>query len=82
MIETIEAANSGYRFMPGVSQYSCGIAALEGFAIERVRFASPVPLRDGFARIADILRGAAFLDESHAAVHLHAKRRDLVGDVG
>ena len=38
MIETIEAANSGYRFMPGVSQYSCGIGALPGFAIERVRF--------------------------------------------
>src|SRR5271167_3682380 len=32
MIETIEAANSGYGFMPGVSQYSCGIGALQGFA--------------------------------------------------
>ena len=39
MIKTVEASDSGYRFMPGVSQYSCGIAALEGFTIERVRFA-------------------------------------------
>lgn len=56
MISTVEAPNSGYRFMPGVSQYSCGIAALPGFSIERVRFAEPVPLKAGFARIADMLK--------------------------
>lgn len=58
MISTIEAPNSGYRFMPGVSQYSCGIAALPGFSIERVRFADPVPLKAGFVRIAEILKQA------------------------
>lgn len=58
MISTVEAPNSGYRFMPGVSQYSCGIAALPGFTIERVRFADPVPLKAGFARIAEILKQA------------------------
>ena len=58
MIKTIEASNSGYRFMPGVSQYSCGIAALDGFAIERVRFAGPVPLKEGFEKIAAILKSA------------------------
>lgn len=55
---TIDAKDSGYRFMPGVSQYSCGIAAQPGFVIERVRFADPVPLKAGFARIAEILKGA------------------------
>lgn len=55
---TIDAKDSGYRFMPGVSQYSCGIAAQPGFAIERVRFADPVPLKAGFARIAEILKSA------------------------
>ena len=55
MIQTPEAPNSGYRFLPGVSQYSCGIAALPGFTIERVRFADPVPLKQGFQRIAAIL---------------------------
>ena len=59
MIETIEAPNSGYRFLPGVSQYSCGIGALPGFTIARIRFADPVPLKQGFARIADILKQAA-----------------------
>jgi hypothetical protein len=58
MIETIEAANSGYRFMPGVSQYSCGIGALPGFTIERVRFAGVVPLKQGFAKIAEIITTA------------------------
>jgi hypothetical protein len=58
MIETIEAANGGYRFMPGVSQYSCGIGALPGFAIERVRFAGVVPLKQGFAKIAEIIKAA------------------------
>jgi hypothetical protein len=58
MIKTVEAPNSGYRFMPGVSQYSCGIAAQPGFTIERVRFADPVPLKAGFARIAEILKQA------------------------
>jgi hypothetical protein len=58
MIATVEAPNSGYRFMPGVSQYSCGIAALPGFTIERVRFANPVPLKAGFERIAEILKQA------------------------
>jgi hypothetical protein len=58
MISTVEAPNSGYRFMPGVSQYSCGVAALPGFSIERVRFADPVPLKAGFERIAEILKQA------------------------
>src|ERR1700761_1701070 len=58
MIETIEADNSGYRFMPGVSQYSCGIGALPGFAIERVRFSKVVPLKRGFAKIAEIIKAA------------------------
>src|ERR1700688_3721056 len=58
MIETIEAANSGYRFMQGVSPYSCGIGALPGFTIERVRFAGVVPLKQGFAKIAEIITAA------------------------
>jgi hypothetical protein len=58
MIGTIEADNSGYRFMPGVSQYSCGIGALAGFTIERVRFANVIPLKQGFDKIAEIIRAA------------------------
>ncbi|MBB5752175.1 2-amino-5-chloromuconate deaminase CnbZ [Prosthecomicrobium pneumaticum] len=55
---TVEFAAGGYRFIPGVFQYSAGVAALPGHAIERVRFSRPVPLAEGFARIAAHL-GAA-----------------------
>jgi hypothetical protein len=72
MIKTVEAPNSGYRFMPGVSQYSCGIAALDGFAIERVRFANPVPLKAGFERIAEILKGAGRPLTAFAACELRS----------
>jgi len=58
MIETVDAPNSGYRFMPGVSQYSCGVGALPGFAIERVRFSKVVPLKRGFERIAETIKAA------------------------
>src|ERR1700745_15026 len=72
MIKTVEVPDGGYRFMPGVSQYSCGIAALPGFAVERVRFADPVPLKAGFARIAEILKAAGRPLTSFAACELRS----------
>lgn len=42
----------GYRYVRGPFQYSAGVAAEPGFSLERVRFAVPVPLEAGFARIA------------------------------
>ena len=50
MVQNIPEA--GYRFIPGVYQYSAGVAAEPGFRLERVRFAEPLPLMAGFARIA------------------------------
>jgi hypothetical protein len=41
----------GYRYIPGVFQYSAGVGALDGFEIERVTFQTPVLLADGFAFI-------------------------------
>jgi hypothetical protein len=45
-----------YRYIPGPFQYSAGVAALPGHAIERVRFANPVPVIEGFRRIEAYLR--------------------------
>ncbi|MSP84194.1 MAG: hypothetical protein EXQ94_15135 [Alphaproteobacteria bacterium] len=39
----------GYRYVPGVFQYSSGVAAESGFAIERARFRRALPLAAGFA---------------------------------
>lgn len=52
MSTTVAVPEGGFRFVPGVYQYSAGVAAEPGFRLERVRFAAPVPLARGFERIA------------------------------
>lgn len=51
MATTSAFPDGGYRYVPGVFQYSAGVAAEPGYAIERARFARWVPLDEGFARI-------------------------------
>jgi hypothetical protein len=41
----------GYRFLKGVFQYSAGVAALDGFEIERARFLAPLSLDQGFKAV-------------------------------
>lgn len=72
MIDTVEAANSGYRYMPGVTQYSCGVGALPGFTLQRVRFSRVVPLKQGFAMIADIVGKAGRPLTAFAACELRS----------
>jgi len=43
--------DGGYRYVPGVSQYSGGVAAQPGFRVERARFSDVVPLDEGFSLI-------------------------------
>lgn len=58
MGSTVALPQAGYSFIPGVFQYSAGVAALPGFRIERVRFAEPVPLSEGFRCIEATLQAA------------------------
>jgi hypothetical protein len=51
MAETAKFEPGGYRYIRGPFQYSGGVAAEEGYAIERVRFANPIPIEEGFERI-------------------------------
>jgi hypothetical protein len=51
-------ATGGYRYIPGVFQYSGGVAAEPGFCIERVQFVHPVPLAEGFRRVERIIADA------------------------
>jgi hypothetical protein len=44
MKDAIRFEPGGYRYIPSVFQYSAGIAALEGFEVERVRLHTPLPL--------------------------------------
>jgi hypothetical protein len=58
MSGAVEFAAGGYRFVPGVFQYSGGAAAQPGYEIRRVRFRSAVPLREGFERIERLICAA------------------------
>jgi hypothetical protein len=59
MAEPVDFSPGGYRFIPGVFQYSGGVAALAGHAIERVRFRAPVPLQQGFEQIERLIAQAS-----------------------
>lgn len=50
-METAAFEAGGYRYIRGPFQYSGGVAAQPGFAIERVRFPRPVGIEEGFRRI-------------------------------
>ena len=58
MADVLEFRPGGYRFIKAVFQYSGGVAAMPGYRIRRVRFARPLPLASGFARIEQILQTA------------------------
>lgn len=47
----ISFSDGGFAFLKGGFPYSQGVKALDGFAIERVRFARQVPVAAGFAAI-------------------------------
>ena len=54
----VDFLGGNYRYIPGVFQYSAGVAALPGYAIRRVRFMQPLPLAQGFDRTAAHIREA------------------------
>jgi hypothetical protein len=58
VISAKDLSPGGYRYIPAVFQYSGGVAALPGFAVERVRFRRPVPLKEGFRRIEQTIAAA------------------------
>ena len=55
MSALIPFPDGGYAFLEGVFPYSQGVVALPDFAIERASFARPVPIAEGFHRIAQFL---------------------------
>jgi hypothetical protein len=72
MSGTISVPEGGFRFIPAVYQYSGGVVAEPGFTLERVRFAEPVPLMQGFARIAEVLAAAGRPKAAFAACELRS----------
>jgi hypothetical protein len=53
-----EFSPGGYRYLPGVFQYSAGVVALANFEIVRVTFRKTHPLHEGFRKAAEIIKAA------------------------
>jgi hypothetical protein len=62
----------GYRFIPGVFQYSGGAAAEPGYAIRRVMFREPVPLARAFTEAERIMAAAGSAPTSFCACELRS----------
>ncbi|MEW4568275.1 RidA family protein [Tautonia sp. JC769] len=47
----LDHPTGGYRVLPGIEPYSCGVIAAEGFEIVHATFERPVPVSEGFERV-------------------------------
>lgn len=72
MSEVVRFAPGGYRYVRGVFQYSAGVAAEAGFAIERARFLRPPLLADGFAAVEAHLKALGRPSTAFAACELRS----------
>jgi hypothetical protein len=71
-MSTADFTAGGYRFIPAVFQYSGGVAAQPGYAIERARFARPLALGDAFAAVAAHLNSCGRPNTAFAACELRS----------
>jgi hypothetical protein len=67
-------APGNYRLVPGIFQYSAGVAAELGFRIERVRFLKRVPLAEGSRLIEQTLQEAERPFTAFCACELRSPR--------
>jgi hypothetical protein len=66
--------SGNYRFLPGIAPYSCGIAASPGFEVIHVTFQRPAPYRQGFEKVAKILKSAGRPKVALCGVSLRSPR--------
>lgn len=71
-MQTRTLAERGYRFIPAVFQYSAGVAAEPGYRIERARFTRPVPMAEGWRRIASHLEAMGVPKTAFCACELRS----------
>jgi hypothetical protein len=50
-VPLIDHPTGGYRFLPGIAPYSCGVVSQPGFEIAHVTMHRPAPYREGMERI-------------------------------
>lgn len=71
-MKSVEFQSGGYAYLPGVFQYSAGVAALSGFEIIRVTFRKAPPLREGFNRAEEIIKAAGRPSTAFCACELRS----------
>jgi hypothetical protein len=72
MSEVLVAQGGGYRYIKAVFQYSAGVAAEPGFAIERARFVRPLRLGDAYAAVEAHLKALGRPMNAFAACELRS----------
>jgi hypothetical protein len=65
-------APGNFHYLPGVFQYSAGVAAADGYRIERARFDGPVPLAEAFERVQSHLAALGRPTEAFCACELRS----------
>lgn len=82
MSELIPFQDGGYAFLKGVFPYSQGVKALPGYAIERLRFARPLPIAQGFRAIESQLKSRGRPRSALCAAELRSPRPFSFGGFG
>src|SRR5256885_13319650 len=72
MAEVIVFAQGCYRYIKAGFQFSSGVAAEAGFAIERARFLKPLPLAEGLRAVEAHLRAIGRPSTAFAACELRS----------
>src|SRR5437763_15013711 len=72
MAEVIVFKSGGYRYIKAGFQFSSGVAAEPGFAIERARLARPLALTAGFAAVEANLAALGRASTAFAACELRS----------
>lgn len=70
--QLVEIAAGGYRCLPGIAPYSCGVVSSPGFEIVHVTFQQPSPIREGFERVATFLASAGRPKSALCAISLRS----------
>ncbi|MGI9616654.1 MAG: 2-amino-5-chloromuconate deaminase CnbZ [Acidimicrobiales bacterium] len=81
-VGSVDHPDAGYAYVPGISPYSAGVRALAGHKIRRVQLRSPLPWRDGFAIIDEVLAAADRPSQALCSIELRCPEPHSFGGFG
>ena len=70
----INHSTGGYRFLPGIAPYSCGVVSSPGYEIVHAVFQQPISYRAGFERIAQHLANSGRPRAALCGIELRSPR--------